>query len=393
MGRAVNSAPRIEPHEIAPHGARGHRLSLVLAPWIALGVMLAAWPRGAVPGGHASPLVQLQPGRGRHARSPTEITAAGWSDVLWRTWREFVDDNILTVAGGVAFFTVLAVFPGIAAFVSFYGMFGDVAGAEEDLNELRGLLPADALRFIGDEMARIAAAHPASLSATFVGGALVSIWSANAGVKALMAGLNVAYEEREKRGLVWLNLISLTFTVGALVALTSALLVLVAMPVLLELARLDPRSSLWGWLRWPILLILAAAALSVFYRFGPSREHARWRWVNLGSLAAAVLWLGMSALFSWYVGHVAHLDLAYGSIGAIIGFMTWIWLSVIVVLAGAELNAELEHQTAVDSTTGPPAPMGMRGASAADSLGAARPGTWRHMLANAAEALARRLRR
>jgi membrane protein len=373
--------------------AKGRRLPLGLAPWLALGLVLAAWPKRLAPGDRTSRLALLEPGRGRRANSPAQIPPAGWKDVLWRTWREFNADHITRVAGGVSFFIMLALFPGLAAFVSLYGMLGDVGAAEAQLAALTGVLPADALTFIGDEMVRIAAERQASLSATFVGGALLSIWSANAGMKALMEGLDVAYEEDEKRSFIRFNLISLAFTVGALVALSGAILALVGLPLALDFLRLDPASRLLALLRWPALLALAMLAMGVLYRFGPSRQHARWRWVTWGGAGAAVLWLGVSLLFSWYVGNVAHYSVTYGSLGAIIGFMTWIWLSVIVILAGAELNAELEHQTSVDSTTGPPLPMGLRGAAVADSLGASRPAAWGRLAKARARAAFRRLSR
>ena len=291
-------------------------------------MLLAAWPRPSAP--VPEPL-------------KAEPPPARWRDVLWRAGREFNDDNIPGVAGGVSFFVILAVFPGLAAFVSLYGLVGDVAGAQAQLADLAGLLPADALMFIGDEMLHIAGARSDSLNIAFFLAAALSVWSANAGMKALIQGLNVAYEQREKRGFIALNLISLTFTLGALITLVAAMLAVLGLPVLLPLLNLDPTSALWSLLRWPALLAMAVGGLSLLYRFGPCRKPERWRWVSLGGVAAGVLWLGVSALFSWYVAHVAHLNATYGSIGAMIGFMTWIWLTVIVVLAGAELNAELDE--------------------------------------------------
>ncbi|HVY34155.1 MAG TPA: YihY/virulence factor BrkB family protein [Caulobacteraceae bacterium] len=274
---------------------------------------------------------------------------ARWADPLLRTWREFNADNIVSVSGGVSFFAMMAVFPGMAAFVSLYGIFGDVEGARTHLAALAGLLPADALTFIGDEMVRIAAERQASLSLTFVLGALLSIWSANAGMKALMSGLNVAYEKTETRGFIRLNLVSLAFTGGALGALALAILGLVAVPAALEHVGLEPDLVLWGLLRWPILLLLAVTGLSTVYRFGPSRRGSRWRWITPGSGAGAAAWLGISLLFSWYAGHFARFSVTYGSLGAVIGFMTWIWLTVMVILAGGELNAELERPAAKDA--------------------------------------------
>jgi membrane protein len=318
------------------------RLPLALAPWIALGVMLAVWPRrGAV-----------------DEAAPGERPPAGLKDVLWRTWKTFHTDNIVSVAGSVSFFALLAIFPGTAAFVSLFGMIGDVGQAQKQLTTLTGVLPADALAFIGGEMTRIAAQRHASLSLTFVIALLLSIWSANAGMKALIGGLNVAYEAREKRSFIGLNLVSLAFTLGGLAAMIVTILALLALPVLLALAGLDPDASLWGPLRWPIMLLLGIGGLTLLYRYGPSREPARWRWINAGAAAAAAAWLGVSVLFSWYVGNIAAFSVTYGSLSAAIGFMIWIWLSVIVILAGAELNDELERLTTIEPATAPPLPEG-----------------------------------
>jgi membrane protein len=343
-----------------------------LTPWLALGILVALWPRPA--GDMDAPvLARLEPGRGRAARRPIEIPPRGWRDVLWRTWKEFNADQIPNVAAGVAFYGILALFPSMAAFVSLYGLFADVGDAQRQLAALAGVLPADSLTFIGKEMTRIAAAKHSSLSATFVVSFLLSIWSANAGVKGLFAGLNAACEEHEKRSFLKLNLISLSFTLLTIAFLALAMAAMVAAPVAVERLRLDPGSRVLAGLRWPLLLLVVMGGLSAVYRFGPSREHARWRWVTWGSAVAAFGWLLVSLLFSWYVGTFAHYDVTYGSLGAVIGFMTWMWLTALVVLLGAELNAEVEHQTARDTTTGAPLPMGARGAKMADTLGEAAP--------------------
>ena len=344
----------------------------MLTPWLALGVMLALWPRPH-DDMNATALARLEPGRGRSAASPQEIPALGWRDILWRAWKEFNDDKILAVAAGVAFFGVLALFPGMAAFVSLYGLFADVGEAQKQLAALTGVLPASSLTFIGKEMTRIAEHKTASLSLTFVLSFLLSIWSANAGVKGLFAGLNIAYEEREKRSFLKLNLVSLAFTILLLAFLVLAMAAMVAAPVALTALDLDPRSRILAALRWPALLLVVVGGLSIVYRFGPSREQPRWRWVTVGGVVAASGWLIVSLLFSWYVGAFAHYDVTYGSIGAVMGFMTWLWLTTTVILLGAELNAEVEHQTMQDTTTGAPEPMGLRGAEMADTLGKAAP--------------------
>jgi membrane protein len=309
-----------------------------------------------------------QPGRGRDASSPSQIPAAGWKDIAWRTWNEFNKDRVPAVAGGVAFFGLLALFPGIGAFVSLYGLFSDVHTVLMQLDILAGLLPADALSFVGDQMIRLATGDTGGLSLAFALSLLLSLWSANAGVKALMDGLNIAYEERERRGFIRLNLISLAFTVGAIALVLATLALVVAVPVALKLFGYGG-PDVMAVLRWPLLLAIIVLSLQILYRYGPSREAARWRWVSWGSVAAALLWVAASMGVSWYIGNFAHYDRTYGSLGAVVGFMTWMWISIIVVLLGAELNAEIEHQTAVDSTTGAPKAMGLRGAKMADTLG------------------------
>jgi membrane protein len=356
----------------SPHRRHPSKAAWRLTPWLALGVMLALWPRPDSDM-HASGLARLEPGRGRSAASPREIPPLGWRDILWRTWKEFNEDQLLNVAAGVAFFGVLALFPGMAAFVSLYGLFADVGEAQKQLAALAGVLPASSLTFIGKEMTRIAEHKTASLSLTFVFSFLLSIWSANAGVKGLFVGLNVAYEEHEKRSFVKLNLVSLAFTVLLIVFLALAMGAMVAAPVAIEALHLDPKSRLLTLLRWPILLLVVVGGLSILYRFGPSRAHPRWRWVTVGGVVAAFGWLVVSLLFSWYVGAFGHYDVTYGSIGAVMGFMMWLWLTATVILLGAELNAEVEHQTVTDTTTGSPQPMGLRGANMADHLGKAAP--------------------
>ncbi|HEX2558473.1 YihY/virulence factor BrkB family protein, partial [Phenylobacterium sp.] len=277
---------------------------IVLAPWLALGLMLAAWPRQGrpKPRGLSQPHdAPLEANRGRAAEGPSEIPPAGWKDILWRTWREFMRDNIPLVASGIAFAGVMALFPALAAFVSLYGIFADVAAAREHLAILTGFVPADILTFIGEQMVRIAAEKKASLSATFIASFLFSLWSANAGMKALFNGLNVAYEEKEKRNFLQMNLVTLGFTIGGLVFVGLTATAVVAVPVAMNMLRIDASAAPLALLRWPALLAVTMLALSIVYRYGPSREQAKWRWVTWGGAVASVLWLAGSAGFSWYV--------------------------------------------------------------------------------------------
>ncbi len=227
------------------------------------------------------------------------------------------------------------------------------------------------MEIVGDQVKRIAAKPSGTLGLTFFTSLLVSIWSANAAMKAMFDALNVVYEEEEKRNFFFLNLRSLTFTVGALIFIVIALNAIVVVPVVLNFLGLGSEAWLIAALRWPALFLVILGALSVLYRFGPSREYARWRWVGVGSLIAGLLWLVASLLFSWYVANFGTYNETYGSLGAVIGFMTWIWISSTIVLVGGEINAEIEHQTGHDTTTGHPLPMGTRQARMADTVGAA----------------------
>jgi len=315
----------------------------------------------------------LAPGRGRSARDPFHIPWRGWQDILWRTVREFGADNIPQVAGGVAFFGLLSIFPAMGAFVSLYGLFSNVQMAERQLDLLSGVLPDAALQMVGQQMLRLASARHSGLGVAFVISLLASLWSANAGIKALFSGLNIAFEETEKRSFLKLNLVSLSFTVGALAFLSAAFAAVVAVPIALAYLGYTPGGfAVMSVLRWPLLVLVAIGGITLLYRYGPSRERERWTWVSWGSVFAAVLWLAVSLLFSVYVAHFGSYDRTYGSLGAAVGFMSWLWISSIAILFGAELNSELEHQTAQDTTTGRAAPMGQRGAHMADTLGEIR---------------------
>jgi membrane protein len=324
-------------------------------------------------GQHAPEAAASEPGRGREADTPAQIPSLGWKDILWRTYEGFGQDRLMSVAAGVTYYALLALFPAVAALVSIYGLFADPATIQDHLAALSGVLPAGALDIIREQVVRIASAGEGTLGLSFVIGLAVSLWSANAGMKAIFDALNIVYDEEEKRSFVKLNLESLTFTLAAVGFILLSLAGIVVLPVLLDFVGLG---SGLEWLlaiaRWPVLLTVVLAGLAVLYRYGPSRDKAEWKWVTPGGIVAAVLWLVVSMLFSWYVANFGSYNETYGSLGAVIGFMTWIWISGIVVLLGAEINAEMEHQTAKDTTQGPEKPMGARGATMADTLGPAK---------------------
>jgi membrane protein len=312
-------------------------------------------------------------GRGREATTPSAIPWRGWKDILWRVWSEIGEDRIMLVAAGVTFYLLLALFPALAAFVSLYGFVADPKTIADQVAYLGGVLPSGGLDMIRGQLQALANASGKALSFGFVVGFLVALWSANSGIKAIFEAMNVAYEEEEKRSFIWLNLLSLAFTLGAMVVGILMVVMVGVVPAVLAFLHLGGLTEvLVRVLRWPLLLIAVAVVISIIYRYGPSRERAQWRWINWGAAGAAVVWLVASVLFSWYLQNFANYNATYGSLGAVIGFMMWTWISVLILLAGAELNSEIEHQTARDSTTGKPVERGERGAVMADTIGAAQ---------------------
>jgi membrane protein len=310
-------------------------------------------------------------GRGRAATHPLEVPVRGWKDILLRVWKNIGKDRVIVVAAGVTFYSVLALFPAIAALVALYGLFADPTTITSHLDSTAGLIPGGAIEIIREQITRVASQGRATLGLTFLAGLAASLWSANAGMKSLFDALNLVYNEPEKRSFIWLNIISLTFTVLTMVFALVAMGVVVVVPIVLDFMGLGAGTEMVIKIaRWPALLIVVTLALAVLYRYGPSREKPQWRWITWGSAVAAVSWLVLSILFSWYAENFGNYNKTYGSLGAIIAFMFWIWLSIIVVLIGAELNAETEHQTVRDTTTGRPKPLGSRGAAMADTVGA-----------------------
>ena len=311
--------------------------------------------------------------RGRQATSPAEIPAKGWNDILWRIYANVGDHRILALAAGMTYYSILAIFPAIAALVAIYGLFSDPGSISSQFDQASGFLPGGAIDVAREQLTRVTSKGGQALGLTFLIGLAVSLWSANAAMKSLFDTLNIVYGEQEKRGFLKLNAMSLGFTVAGIAFVLAALGAVVVVPVVLQYVGLSNAADLLIRIgRWPALFVALALGLACIYRFGPSRQAPRWTWITWGSTAATILWLAASALFSFYASNFGTFNETYGSLGAIIGFMTWLWISAIVILLGAELNAEMEHQTVRDTTTGRPKPLGTRGAEMADTVGAAR---------------------
>ena len=285
------------------------------------------------------------PARHQLAQNAWQIPLEAWKEILLGTYRQINEDRLLATAAGVVFYGLLAIFPAVTALVSSYGLFADPSTIAQNLQSLALMLPDGSFAIVADQVTRVLAKETVTLSATFVFGLLMAIWSANAGMKAIFDALNVVYEERERRGFFQLNLTSLAFTVAALVAILLMIAGVVAVPLALQKLGLGQRAE---WIvtigRWPALIILLLTALALLHRFGPSRPNARWQWLTVGALAATILWLVGSALLSWYLSNFGNYTATYGSLGTAIGLMIWMWMSAIIVLCGAELNSEIERR-------------------------------------------------
>ncbi len=305
--------------------------------------------------------------------SPFEIPLSGWKDIAWRTYEEIGNDRLLAVAAGVVFYGLLALFPAITALVSSYALFAEAATIGKHLAFAAALMPAGAFGIVEEQIARITRTGEGGLTMAFILGLLIAVWSANAGMKAMIDALNVVYDEDEKRGFIRLNMISLAMTVALLSFLLVAVGAVVVLPLIFSWLGIQ---GTFEWtlalLRWPAVMLMIALGLALLYRFGPSRDDAQWRWLSVGAVVATLLWVAGSALFSWYLSNFANYNETYGSLGAGIGLMMWLWLTCIAILLGAEINAEIEHQTAQDTTEGPNNPLGERGAAMADSVGSSR---------------------
>ncbi len=292
----------------------------------------------------------------REAEAEAGIPPRGFKDTALRLWTQIDDDHVMLVAAGVAFYSLLALFPLLTAMVSIYGLIADRGDIEQHLAKLYGMLPSDAIEIMRQQLVSLNKTEAPKLGLLFVGSLLFSLWSANKAVTSIFEAMNIAYGERERRGFFRFTATTLFFTCGFVVFIVLSLVAIVAMPPLLESLGFDEDTH---WLlslsRWPILLFIVVTMNSIVYRYGPSRENPRWVWITWGSVAAAVLWLIMSAGFSFYAANFARFNETYGSMGAVIAVMTWIWLSAIIVIAGAELNAELEYQPPLPRSDTPPA--------------------------------------
>ena len=308
--------------------------------------------------------------RGRAADKPQDIPAKGWKDIAVRVKGSLRDDQVSLLAAGVAFFTLMALAPALAAVVSLYGLVTTPAEASKQIADFTTGLPAEARSLIGDQLKTVASGKPSSLGLALVVSVLLSLWTASAGMKQLVEAVNVAYDESETRKFFRLRGLAVLLTLGMVVVFVVILGLLAVVPALLNSAGVGSAGRvIVNVLRWPLLAVVMAAALGVLYRFAPDRDQPRFRWVTWGAGIATLLWVVGSVLFTVYVSNFGKYNETYGSLGAVVILLLWLYLSAFIILLGAEINAEMELQTAKDTTKGPERPIGTRDAYAADKIG------------------------
>lgn len=306
---------------------------------------------------------------GHFARRPREIPRRGWKQIVLRVKDQLAYDHVMVVSAGVAFFFFLALFPAFAALVSIYGLVVEPAEVEQQLGLLTTVLPAQAHQLLTDILRQLAAKSENTLGWSLLVSILLSLWSANKGIAAVFEGVNIAYNEQEGRNFFLQKGLTLLFTLGGVVVLALCLSFIVGFPALVDRLSLPAvLETAISWLRWPVLFAVAVFSLALIYKIAPHRRNPEFRWVSWGAVSATVLWLSGSLLFSLYVNHFDSIDNTYGSFAAVIILMLWFLLTAWAILLGAEINSEMEHQTARDSTVGPDKPIGRRDAWYADHV-------------------------
>lgn len=304
------------------------------------------------------------------ARRPSDLGWRDWWAILRRSWATIGRENLSLVAAGVAFYALFALFPTLSVLVALYGFVADPVDVRDQLNALSELAPEEALGPVKEQLETLAGASRSTLSLTTVFGLALALWSSRAGVSAMILGLNIAYKEREKRNYFLHLAVSLALTLALVVVVAVAIAMVVAIPLVLASLPFEPgfAATAVNVLRWPLAMVTVMVGIALLYRYGPARRGPRLPWFTWGAALATFFWLLASLLFSYYVAAFANYNETYGSLAAIIALLMWFFVSALVVLAGAALNAEMEYQTRLDTTVGPPRPLGERGAFVADHL-------------------------
>lgn len=306
---------------------------------------------------------------GRDATRPYHIPLKGWWQVAQRVWTEASRDNLTVVAAGCAFYALFAIFPALSALTSLYGLTTDPETVENQFSMLSSVLPAEAYDIVIEQIRNLAASSNRALGWSFGLSIGLALWSVMSLTQAIFAALNIAYEEKERRSFLRFYLSAFLFALAGIIGGVVMLLAIVYVPILFAYAGYSQGfERIISIARWPLMALLVLFLLAALYRYGPCRRRPKWSWVSVGSLFATTVWLLASAGFSFYVAHFAQYDRVYGSLGAVIVLLFWLYLTFYIILLGAEINAELELQTAKDTTRGRPRPSGRRGAFVADHV-------------------------
>ncbi|TKD50301.1 YihY/virulence factor BrkB family protein [Sphingomonas baiyangensis] len=307
---------------------------------------------------------------GGASRRPWEHPWRAWKAILARVWVMMGYHNLTLMAAGVAFYAFLSFVPLLGAIVMSYGVFADPAAVVRHMDTIFELLPPDAARLVSDQLIAVVTTAAETAGLSLVIALTLSVYGAMRASSAIIQALNVIYEEEEGRNIIQTTLLSAFLTLGAVLA---ALVGLVSAGALGYLRFLSDYLGSSGVLliqivTWLIATLIASTAFAFVYRYGPDRARARWQWLSIGSVAATLLWLGATLGFGIYVANFANYNATYGALGAVVVLLMWLFVSSYAVLIGAEINAEAERQTGVDTTTGRERPIGQRGAVMADSL-------------------------
>lgn len=325
----------------------------------------------AATAGYRHPLqtrLVMKSNRGRDAAGPAEIPPRGWWQITRRVVAEIGRDRVGIISAGVAFYMMLAMVPAIGSVIAVYSLVSDPGDVQDQLDTLSGVVPPDALELIDAELTEIVGRESIAGWGLVIGIG-ITLWGASKAMDALIIALNVAYNEASRRNFVARKLVGLSLTLAAVLFFVVMLLLIGGVPAVLAFTGLDAQTeTIFSLLRWPVILLAAMTGLAILYRYGPSRKNARWRWISPGSAIAACIWVLASVGLSWYANNFGDYNKSYGSLGAVVLLLLWFYLSGFIVMLGAEINAEMELQTARDTTTGKPAPIGKRGAFVADNV-------------------------
>ena len=308
--------------------------------------------------------------RGRNAETPTDIPALGWKDIAFRVKDEIAADRVGLIAAGVAFYGLLALFPAITALIAISGLLVEPSQIVDQLESLSGLMPEEVITIVTKQATAVAGSREGGLGLAALFGVLVALYSASKGMASLIEGINVAYDEEEKRGFIRLKLVTFALTLFLMIGLLIALMATLGLPAVLAVLELG---AVFEFLMtaglWIGLFCLTVFGLSVLYRYAPSRDEPEWKWASPGAVISCLIWVVASAGFAFYVGNFGSYNESFGTLAGVIVLLMWFWISAFIILLGAELNAEMEAQTRADTTKGPDAPMGSRDAVKADTLG------------------------